>query len=353
MKFVDETEITITAGAGGRGCVSFHRARHLPLGGPDGGDGGAGGCVWLVGDGGLNTLADFRNRRLFRAADGGCGRGANRTGADGADLLIRVPAGTTVYNKETAELIGDVTRPAQRLLVAAGGKRGLGNVRFKSATNRAPRRATPGGAGERRTLTLTLKLLADVGLVGLPNAGKSTLVSSVSAAHPKIADYPFTTLHPVLGVVNTDGYRSFVVADVPGLIEGAADGVGLGTRFLKHLQRTRLLLHLVDVGADVPAPERRRSVLALERELRRFDAALAAKPRWLVCTKTDVLGAAEAERRCRQLLEDLQWRRPWFKISAFARHGLGELTDAVAHYLGAGGEQAAAEHRAVPEVPAA
>ena len=334
MKFVDETEITITAGAGGRGCVSFHRARHLPLGGPDGGCGGRGGDVWLVGDGGLNTLADFRNRRLFRAADGGCGRGANRTGADGADLLIRVPAGTMVYNKETSELIGDVTRPGQRLLVAAGGGRGLGNVRFKSATNRAPRHATPGGAGERRTLALALTLLADVGLVGLPNAGKSTLVSAVSAAHPKIADYPFTTLHPVLGVVNAGGYRSFVVADVPGLIEGAADGVGLGTHFLKHLRRTRLLLHLVDVGADAPAPERRRSVRALEREMRCFDAALAAKTRWLVCTKTDALSAAEADSRCRRLLEDLQWRRPWFKISALARDGLGELTDAVARHLG-------------------
>ena len=353
MKFVDETEITITAGAGGRGCVSFHRARHLPLGGPDGGDGGSGGDVWFIGDGGLNTLADFRNRRLFRAADGGSGRGANRTGADGADLVIRVPAGTAVYNKETAELIGDVTRPGQRLLVAAGGKRGLGNVRFKSSTNRAPRRATPGGAGEQRTLTLELKLLADVGLVGLPNAGKSMLVSSVSAAHPKIADYPFTTLHPVLGVVDTDAYRSFVVADVPGLIEGAADGVGLGTRFLKHLQRTRLLLHLVDVGTDVSAGERRRSVLALEREMQRFDTALAARTRWLVCTKTDVLDAAEAERRCRRLLEDLQWRRPWFKISALARDGLGELTEAVARYLGAAGEPAAAAATTVSEAPAA
>ena len=341
MKFVDETEITITAGDGGRGCASFHRARHLPAGGPDGGDGGGGGDVWLVGDGGLNTLADFRNRRLFRAADGGHGRGGNRTGADGADLLIHVPAGTTVYNKDTFELIGDVTRPGQRLLVAVGGKRGLGNLRFKSSTNRAPRRTTTGGKGECRTLALELKLLADVGLVGLPNAGKSTLVSAVSAAHPKIADYPFTTLHPVLGVVEAGGYRSFVVADVPGLIEGAADGVGLGTRFLKHLQRTRLLLHLVDVGADVPALERRRSVRALEREMARFDATLAAKTRWLVCTKTDALGAAEADCRCRRLLEDLEWRSPWFKISAFARDGLAELTEAVARYLGDGVAQSA------------
>ncbi len=348
MKFVDETEITITAGDGGSGCVSFHRARHLPSGRPDGGDGGGGGDVWLVGDGGLNTLADFRNRRVFRAADGGRGSGGNRTGADGADLLIRVPAGTVVYNKETSELIGDVTRLGQRLLVAEGGRRGLGNARFKSSTNRAPRRATPGGKGECRTLALELKLLADVGLVGLPNVGKSTLVSSVSAAHPKIADYPFTTLHPVLGVVEADGYRSFVVADVPGLIEGAADGVGLGTRFLKHLQRTRLLLHLVDVGTDAPAAERRRSVRALEREMRRFDTALAAKTRWLVCTKTDALDAAEAERRCRRLLEDLEWRGPWFKISAFAREGLAELTDAVVRYLGSEGVQSA-----VGEAPAA
>ena len=333
MKFVDETEITVTAGEGGDGCVSFHRARHVPRGGPDGGDGGDGGGVWLVGDGNLNTLADFRNRRLFHAGDGDGGGGANRTGAAGDDLLIRVPAGTAVYNKETAELIGDVTHPGQRLLVARGGRRGLGNVRFKSSTNRAPRRSTPGGDGERRTLQLELKLLADVGLVGLPNAGKSTLVSSISAAHPKVADYPFTTLHPVLGVVDAGDYRSFVIADVPGLIEGAADGVGLGTRFLKHLQRTRLLLHLVDVGSDAPAAENRRLVHALEKEIRRFDAALAAKTRWLVCTKCDVPTPDEAEQRCRRLVASLGWRRPWFMISAVAGAGLTELTRAIASHL--------------------
>ena len=333
MKFVDETEITIMAGDGGNGCVSFHRARCLPSGGPDGGDGGDGGCAYLIGDDNLNTLVDFRNRRLFRAGNGCPGRGANRTGAGGSDLLLRVPVGTMVYNGETAELIGDITQSGQRLLVAKGGGHGLGNTRFKSSTNQSPRRSTPGGKGECRALTLELKLLADVGLVGPPNVGKSTLVSAVSAAHPKIADYPFTTLYPVLGVVKTGGYGSFVIADIPGLIEGAADGVGLGTQFLKHLQRTRLLLHLVDIGADAPATGNRRLVSTLEKEMEQFDTALTGKERWLVCTKADTATARETDDRCRRLVSELQWQRPWFKISAVSGEGLGDLTRAVTQYL--------------------
>ncbi|MDD9857788.1 MAG: GTPase ObgE [Gammaproteobacteria bacterium] len=347
MKFVDETEITIMAGDGGGGCVSFHRARSLPHGGPDGGDGGDGGGVWLTGDENLNTLVDFRNRRLFRAGNGRPGRGGNRTGANGEDLLLRVPPGTAVHNTETAELIGDITQPGQRLLVAKGGARGLGNTRFKSSTNQAPRRSTPGGKGECRTLRLELKLLADVGLVGPPNVGKSTLVAAVSAAHPKIADYPFTTLYPVLGVVKTGDYDSFVIADIPGLIEGAADGVGLGTQFLKHLQRTRLLLHLVDIGGGEPAAAGKRLVRSLEKEMERFDAALIGKERWLVCTRADTATPAEGDERCRQLVAELNWRRPWFKISAVSGEGLGELTRAITRRLRAGIAEAPATAAAV------
>ncbi len=338
MKFVDEAEIRVEAGKGGNGCVSFRREKFIPRGGPDGGDGGDGGSVYLVGTRGLNTLADFRVNRRFHAESGQNGMGRNRTGRSGADLEVPLPVGTVVTDAETGERIGDVIGVGQRLLVARGGARGVGNTRFKSSTNRTPRQATPGTAGEARALRLELRLLADVGLLGLPNAGKSTLIRAISGARPRVADYPFTTLYPNLGVVPVGEHRSFVVADVPGLIEGAAEGAGLGIRFLKHLQRTRLLLHLVDVAPPDPSAAPAAAVRAVANELARFSPELAARPRWLVLNKLDLLAAGERERVCREIVADLQWRGPVYRISALSGEGTRRLCEDVMQALEGDGE---------------
>jgi GTP-binding protein len=329
MKFVDEAKIRVEAGDGGNGCLSFRREKFIPRGGPDGGNGGDGGSVQLIGRHALNTLADFRHRRLFRAARGGNGSGRNRTGPSGADLLIDVPVGTVVHDAETSELIGEVTTDGQLLPVARGGKGGLGNACFKSSTNRAPRRTTPGTAGEHRELALELQVLADVGLLGLPNAGKSTLLQAVSDARPKIADYPFTTLYPHLGVVRVEAHRSFVIADIPGLIEGAAQGAGLGTRFLKHLQRTRILLHIVDIGALATTEQGVAAINGVYAELENFSADLAQRERWLALNKIDLIAPEQREQRCRELIEALSWKAPVFRISAINGEGCRELTGAL------------------------
>jgi GTP-binding protein len=325
MKFVDEATVRVQAGNGGSGCVSFRREKNIPRGGPDGGDGGDGGSIFLVAREGINTLADFRVNRRFRAEHGEAGSGNNCSGRSGTDLEVPVPCGTRVVAEETRELLGDLTAPGQRLLVAAGGHGGKGNTRFKSSVNRAPRRSTPGTPGEGRGLLLELTVLADVGLLGKPNAGKSTLIRAVSAARPKVADYPFTTLHPNLGVVYVGALRSFVMADIPGLIEGAAEGAGLGTRFLKHLERTRLLLHIVDLapppGTTTPADD----AVEIVRELERFNAALAAKERWLVLNKVDLLEPAEALRREREVVAALGWTGPIYRVSALERTGTEPL----------------------------
>ena len=323
MKLVDEAEIQVIAGNGGNGCVGFRREKFIPLGGPDGGDGGDGGSVWLVADENLNTLVDFRHQRQFRAQRGENGMGRQMYGKAGQDLVIAVPVGTVITNVETDEVIGDLTRHGERLLVARGGKGGLGNMHFKSSTNRTPRKALPGLPGEERELRMELKLLADVGLLGFPNAGKSTLIRAVSAATPKVADYPFTTLYPNLGVVSVEAYRSFVIADIPGLIEGAADGAGLGAQFLRHLQRTRLLLHLVDIapmegGVEISAAEQ---VRAIERELERHDPELLAKPRWLVLNKADLLPEDERQAAAQAVIDELGWKDRWFLVSAIGRDG--------------------------------
>ena len=321
MKFVDEAEITVTAGAGGNGAISFRREKFIPFGGPDGGDGGKGGDVWLVADEGLNTLIDFRHQRFFKAKRGENGMGRQMTGARGEDLLVRVPVGTAVVNVDTGEEIGDLTLHGQRLLVAAGGHGGRGNVTFKSSTNRAPRRATPGTPGEEREIRLELKLLADVGLLGFPNAGKSTFIRAVSAATPKVADYPFTTLYPNLGVVSVETDRSFVIADIPGLIEGAADGAGLGSLFLRHVQRTRLLLHLVDMAPFDEGTDPVQQVRAIEAELRKYDPGMLEKPRWLVLNKADLLDEEETAERVADIIARLEWKAPHFVVSAISREG--------------------------------
>ena len=323
MKLVDEAEIQVIAGNGGNGCVGFRREKFIPLGGPDGGDGGDGGSVWLVADENLNTLVDFRHQRQFRAQRGENGMGRQMYGKAGQDLVIAVPVGTVITNVETDEVIGDLTRHGERLLVARGGKGGLGNMHFKSSTNRTPRQSTPGEEGEERELRMELKLGAAVGLLGFPNAGKSTLIRAVSAATPKVADYPFTTLYPNLGVVSVEAYRSFVIADIPGLIEGAADGAGLGAQFLRHLQRTRLLLHLVDIapmegGVEISAAEQ---VRAIERELERHDPELLAKPRWLVLNKADLLPEDERQAAAQAVIDELGWKDRWFLVSAIGRDG--------------------------------
>ncbi|WP_407472276.1 GTPase ObgE [Xanthomonas campestris pv. campestris] len=324
MKLVDEAEILVTAGNGGNGCVGFRREKFIPLGGPDGGDGGNGGSVWIVADENVNTLVDFRHDRAFKAQRGENGMGRQAYGKGGEDRVIVVPVGTVVMNVQTDEIIGDMTQHGDRLLVAKGGKGGLGNMHFKSSVNRAPRQSTTGEEGEERLLKLELKLLADVGLLGFPNAGKSTLIRAVSAATPKVADYPFTTLYPNLGVVSVEAYRSFVIADVPGLIEGAADGAGLGTQFLRHLQRTRLLLHLVDIspmdgGVDGVSPVDQ--VRTIERELERHDPALLEKPRWLVLNKADLMFPEEAQAAAEAIVAELGWTAPWYLVSALGRDG--------------------------------
>ncbi len=332
MKFVDEVSIHVIAGKGGDGSASFRREKYIQYGGPDGGDGGDGGSVFLEGDSGLNTLVDFRHQRLYKAENGVQGKGQEKYGKKGEDVYIRVPLGTLVSDEAGAVTLGDVTQHGQHLLVARGGRGGLGNVHFKSSTNRAPRKFTPGEAGEQVHLHLEMKVLADVGLLGFPNAGKSTLIRTVSAARPKVADYPFTTLYPNLGVVRIGIDSSFVIADVPGLIEGAADGAGLGVQFLKHLQRTRLLLHLVDIAPlDEMPPEE--SVRKLEQELMSFDRSLLDRPRWLVFTKSDVLEQSEAETIARQVVNKLGWNHHWFVISSVANSGTDKLMQAVARTL--------------------
>ncbi len=332
MKLVDEAEITVIAGNGGNGCVGFRREKFIPLGGPDGGDGGDGGDVWMQADENLNTLVDFRHQKQFRAQRGENGMGQQKYGKGGEDTVIRVPVGTQVVNVDTDEVIGDLTRHGDRMLVAKGGKGGLGNMHFKSSTNRAPRQSTPGGEGEQRTLQFELKLLADVGLLGFPNAGKSTLIRAVSAATPKVADYPFTTLYPNLGVVSVEPARSFVIADIPGLIEGAADGAGLGALFLRHIQRTRLLLHLVEVepldGGDAVD-----QVRAIERELEKFDAGLIDKPRWLLLNKADLLPADDARAEAKRIITQLGWTAPWFLVSGLAQDGTRQVMLQVQAFL--------------------
>ena len=333
MKFVDEAIIKVQAGNGGPGSISFRREKYIPRGGPDGGDGGHGGSVYLVGHEGINTLADFQTQRKFRAVHGVGGRGKDRTGASGDDLEVLVPTGTRVIAEETGELIGDVTSHDERLLVAAGGEGGKGNVRFKSSTNRAPRQSSPGTPGESRGLRLELSVLADIGLLGLPNAGKSTLIRAVSAARPKVADYPFTTLYPNLGVVSLEAHRSFVMADIPGLIEGAADGAGLGIRFLKHLRRTRLLLHLVDVAPLADDADPLADCRAIARELARFSPDLADKERWLVLNKTDLLAEDDLADMRTHIVAGLDWSGPVYAISALSGAGTRALMGAVMRRL--------------------
>ncbi|OOG39194.1 Obg family GTPase CgtA [Rhodanobacter sp. C05] len=318
MKFVDEANIKIQAGDGGNGCISFRREKFIPFGGPDGGDGGFGGSVWLVADEGLNTLVDFRHQRSFKAQRGQNGMGSQMYGKGGEDTIVRVPVGTMVTNVDTDEVIGDLTGHGQRMLVAQGGKGGLGNIHFKTSVNRAPRKATPGTPGEARELKLELRLLADVGLLGFPNAGKSTFIRAVSAATPRVADYPFTTLVPNLGVVSLGTDQSFVIADIPGLIEGASEGAGLGIQFLRHVARTSLLLHLVDIapidGSDVAA-----QVRAIELELEKFNPELLERPRWLVLNKADMLAEDERAATAEKVIAELGWTQPWFLVSAIAR----------------------------------
>jgi GTP-binding protein len=332
MKFVDEASIHVIAGKGGNGSASFRREKYIEFGGPDGGDGGDGGSVYLEGDSGLNTLVDFRHRRTYKAENGVQGKGQQRYGKKGEDIYIRVPLGTVVVDEESGVVLGDVTEHGQHLLIARGGRGGLGNVHFKSSTNRAPRKFTPGEPGEDIQLHLELKVLADIGLLGFPNAGKSTLISTVSAAHPKIADYPFTTLYPNLGVVRVGLDSSFVIADIPGLIEGAAEGAGLGIQFLKHLQRTKLLLHLVEIAPlDQVPPED--AVRKLEQELVNFDPELGVKPRWLVFTKIDVLEREEARAIAKRVVDELGWDAPWFMISSVTRSGTDELVQSIGRAL--------------------
>ncbi len=325
MKFVDEAHVEVVAGNGGNGCMSFRREKFIPFGGPDGGDGGRGGHVYAEADTNLNTLIDFRYQRLFRARNGEHGRGADQFGAAGDDMLLRVPVGTLVRDEETGEVIADLATPGQRVVLAHGGNGGLGNLRFKSSTNRAPRQSTPGQPGEQRRLLLELKVLADVGLLGLPNAGKSTFIAAVSNARPKIADYPFTTLHPQLGVVRVGEGRSFVVADIPGLIEGAAEGAGLGHQFLRHLQRTRLLLHLVDVAPFDPEADPVRDARSVVAELKKYDAELASRPRWLVLNKLDMIEPDERAALVAEIRRRLRPKGPVYAISALARDGLEPL----------------------------
>tara|TARA_B110000091_G_scaffold173971_1_gene187815 strand:+ start:324 stop:1523 length:1200 start_codon:yes stop_codon:yes gene_type:complete len=345
MKFVDEATIKVHAGKGGNGCLSFRREKYIPKGGPDGGDGGDGGSVFLVGADGLNTLIDFRYTRNFKAEVGQQGSSAECTGRGGEDLILQVPIGTTVLDDETGDVLGDITELGQQLKIAQGGFHGLGNTRYKSSTNRAPRQTSPGQEGEVREIKLELKVLADVGLLGLPNAGKSTFIRSVSAARPKVADYPFTTLVPNLGVVGMSGDKSFVVADIPGLIEGASEGAGLGIRFLKHLTRTRLLLHLVDMMPydDSTAGE---NAEVIEQELAKFSPTLAEGDRWLVLNKVDLLPEDEVDARCQEVVDHLNWQGPVFRISGLASQGTKALCAAVMEYIDGHRE----EERAAPEL---
>jgi GTP-binding protein len=324
MKFVDEVKIRVEAGKGGNGCLAFRREKYIPKGGPNGGDGGDGGSVYLLTDSDLNTLIDYRYKRIHRAKNGEKGQGNLCTGASGEDLILKVPVGTTVYDDETDELIADLTEANQKQLVAQGGFHGLGNARYKSSINRAPRQTSPGSAGEARILRLELKVLADVGLLGLPNAGKSTFIRAVSAAKPKVADYPFTTMYPNLGVVAPVPYRSFVIADIPGLIEGAADGAGLGIRFLKHLTRTKLLVHLVDL-APLDQSDPLDAITSILKELEKYSEELYAKERWLVFNKIDLLSEEEAALKIKKIISKLNYQGPVYQISALQNQGTEKL----------------------------
>ena len=325
MRFVDEAVIKIEAGKGGNGCLSFRREKFIPFGGPEGGEGGDGGCVFLEGDKGLNTLVDFRYQRNYKAENGEGGRGANCTGKKGDDLIIRVPIGTMVYDTETDELLGDIKHAGERLLVAQCGFHGLGNTRYKSSINRAPRQTSQGGLGEARQLRLELRVLADVGLLGLPNAGKSTLIRAVSSAKPKVADYPFTTLHPGLGVVSVAAYKSFVMADIPGLIEGASTGAGLGHRFLKHLSRTCVLLHVIDI-APLDGSDPVESAKVIINELGAYSPKLLSKPRWLVLNKIDMLpDDASRKKAIQQVIDGLEWKGEVYAISAISGEGTKQM----------------------------
>lgn len=333
MKFVDEVRIYVRAGKGGNGIISFRREKYVPFGGPDGGDGGDGGSVYLIAQDGINTLADFRFSRSFQAQSGKPGEGRNKRGSSGEDLFVPVPIGTQVFVDDTDELIGDLTIDGQRLLVAQGGFHGLGNTRYKSSTNRAPRQCKPGTEGEERYLRLELKLLADVGLLGMPNAGKSTLISRVSAAKPKIADYPFTTLHPNLGVVRVGALQSFVMADIPGLIEGAAEGAGLGHQFLRHLSRTRLLLHILDCSPMSDSQNPVRDFLQVSTELEKYDAVFSGKPRWLVLNKMDTLSPDNQEVIKKSIIETIGWSGPVYCISAETGYHTEKLCQDIMQFL--------------------
>jgi len=345
MKFVDEVVIKVQAGRGGNGCMSFRRERAVPFGGPDGGDGGDGGSVYLSADEAVNTMVDYRYIRGYQAQSGQSGRGANCTGPSGEDLVLSVPVGTTVIDEDTGEVLGDLLKPGQRLLVAQGGWHGLGNTRYKSSTNRAPRQTSKGTEGEQRNLRMEMKVLADVGLLGLPNAGKSTLIRAVSSAKPKVADYPFTTLVPNLGVVRVQAHRSFVMADIPGLIAGASEGAGLGIRFLKHLTRTRLLLHLVDVlPPDESDPVA--AVRDIANELDRFSPTLSSRQRWLVLNKVDLLPEDEREARCRDIVQRLDWQGPVYRVAAISGDGTKALCGDIMTHL----EQCWADESRDPEL---
>jgi GTP-binding protein len=345
MKFVDEAVIKVMAGNGGRGCLSFRREKYIPRGGPDGGDGGDGGSVYLQADDGVNTMIDYRYTRTYQAENGQPGQGKNCTGKGGEDRILKVPVGTTIIDEDTREILGDLSGHGQKLMVAQGGFHGLGNTRFKSSTNRAPRQTTPGSEGEVRNLRLELKVLADVGLLGLPNAGKSTFIRAVSAAKPKVADYPFTTMVPNLGVVRVQEHRSFVIADIPGLIEGAAEGAGLGVRFLKHLTRTRLLLHIVDVAPyDYSDPVE--SAKAIVHELEKFSPSLAARDRWLVLNKIDLLPEDEREARCQDIIDALDWQGPVFSIAAINKTGVEPIVGQIMEFI----EERREQERENPEL---
>jgi len=343
MKFIDEATIQVHAGKGGDGSAAFRREKFVPRGGPSGGDGGRGGSVWAVADRNVNTLVDYRFARIHRAEDGDIGRGADKYGRGGADIVLRMPVGTLVKDVEGA-LLADLARDGQRALLAKGGQGGLGNLHFKSSINRAPRQFTRGESGESRELALELRVLADVGLLGLPNAGKSTFIRAVSSARPKVADYPFTTLNPSLGVVRVALDASFVVADIPGLIEGAAEGAGLGHQFLRHLSRTRLLLHLVDLAPPEEDADPVRDIRALANELKKYDASLHRKPRWLVFNKADLLPAAEAEARAQRILRALRWKQPWFLISAINGKGCKQLSGQTYEHLSRNGAKPRGRH---------
>ena len=335
MRFVDEAFIEVVAGDGGNGVASFRREKFVPRGGPDGGDGGRGGSIHAVADRNINTLIDYRYARIHRAKRGENGRGADQYGRGADDIVLRMPVGTVITDAATGELIADLATDGKRALVARGGKGGLGNLHFKSSVNRAPRQCTPGEKGEQRRLHLELKVLADVGLLGMPNAGKSTLIRAISAARPKVADYPFTTLAPQLGVVRTDAERSFVIADIPGLIEGAAEGAGLGHQFLRHLQRTRLLLHVVDLAPLDPDADPVRDARAIVRELEQYDAALHDKPRWLLLNKLDLIAEDERERRVKAFVKSYRWKGPVFAIAAIDGTGCKALVFAIQDWLDA------------------